>query len=232
MTEARTIPVTEDRTVSRPDPLAQQRPAVERWLRWSGLLPLPALLLLHLTNELARAFATDVRDVVRQSPNAVQTLAGLGLVGLPLVVHAVLGAWWLVTGRSLPSVSPTPALPRVLSRICAAIAGLFLVWHARAYAAAVWLGEADARDAGFRLLEELSTTRFGVPLSGAGYLFGLLATSTHAGLAVHRALGGEGLLDSEPRRRLSARACAAFGVITFALGAAAVIRVASGVLLR
>ena len=82
------------------------------------------------------------------------------------------------------------------------------------------------------LLTELSSSRFGVPLASGAYVVGLLATAAHAGLGTHRALLLEGLLDAPGRRQASARACAAFGVLLFALGAAAVIRVASGVLLR
>jgi hypothetical protein len=81
-------------------------------------------------------------------------------------------------------------------------------------------------------LAELASFRFGVPLAGGAYLLGLLATATHAGLGIHRALLTQGVLKTEAQRRASARACAAFGSLAFLVGAAAVIRVASGVLLR
>jgi succinate dehydrogenase/fumarate reductase cytochrome b subunit len=220
-------------SASKTEPVTRARAAVERWLRWSGLLPLPAFLLVHLGQELARAFPTDVRDVVRSAPGPFTLLAGVALVWLPLALHLGLGVWLLVTRRTLAEQrDDVPRLPRALSRWCAALAAAFVLYHARGYTAAVWLGEADPRDAGFRLVAELSSTRFGVPLSGAVYLLGLLATSTHAALGVHRALLAEGYLASAQRRRLSARLCTAFGVTSFATGTAAVIRVASGVLLR
>jgi succinate dehydrogenase/fumarate reductase cytochrome b subunit len=191
-------------------------------------------LTVHLLVELRHAFASDVQELQRHSPGWLELLAGAALVWLPIALHLGLGGWLLLSGRSL---APRPdaslaRLPRLLSRATAALAALFLLWHARTYALAVWLSEADARDAGFRLLAELSSTRFGMPLAGAAYVAGLLATCTHAAIGIHAALLRLGRLTSEARRSRSARACAAFGVVTFCLGAAAVIRVASGVLLR
>jgi hypothetical protein len=231
MTEARTIP--EETSASRTEDLTRARPAVEHWLRWSGLVPLPAFLLLHLGVELYRAFPADLRDVQRAAPGVVVTVASLLLVWVPLGLHLTLGAWLLVSKRSLSSAAePAERVPSLLSRWSALPAALFVLWHGQSYLLAVWLGDADARDAGFRLVAELSSTRFGIPLSGAGYLLGLAATCTHAGLGVHRALLAQGYLASPGRRQLSARACSGFGLLCFGVGAAAVIRVASGVLLR
>ena len=226
--------MTEDSAGSNAEQLAHGRPAVERWLSWSGLVPLPAFLILHLCRELQLGFATDVSDVLRSAPGVGATITTWLLVWLPLSVHAALGAWFLATRRQLSPIrgGDVPALPRRLSRVTGALALAFLVYHARSYGLLVWLDQADARDAGFRLTAELSSTRFGVPLIGGAYLLGLLTTVTHAGLAVHRALLAEGLAATPARRRVSARACAAFGALSFCIGAAAVIRVATGVLLR
>jgi succinate dehydrogenase/fumarate reductase cytochrome b subunit len=230
MTETRTIP--EETSASRTEDLTRAGPAVEHWLRWSGLVPLPAFLLLHLGVELYRAFPADLRDVQRAAPGVVVTATSLLLVWLPLGLHLALGTWLLAGNRSLSSATATERLPSLLSRWSALPAALFVLWHGHTYLLAVWLGDADARDAGFRLVTELSSTRFGVPLSGAGYVLGLAAVCTHSALGVHRALLALGYLASAQRRRLSARACTAFGALCFGVGAAAVIRVASGVLLR
>jgi succinate dehydrogenase/fumarate reductase cytochrome b subunit len=226
--------VTEDSASSKATQLAHGRPAVERWLSWSGLVPLPAFLLLHLGRELSLGFANDVSDVLRPAPGIGAVVTAWLLVWLPLSVHAALGAWLLVARRKLSQArgGDVPGLSRQMSRVAGALALVFVLYHARSYGLLVWLGEADARDAGFRLTTELSSTRFGMPLIGGAYLVGLLATATHAGLAVHRALLAEGLLFTPARRRASARACATFGVVSFWMGAAAVIRVATGVLLR
>jgi succinate dehydrogenase/fumarate reductase cytochrome b subunit len=227
--------VTEEGAASKNTQLAHERPPVERWLSWSGLVPLPAFLFLHLARELQLAFHDDVSDVLRPAPSALGQLTACLLVWLPLLVHGALGTFFLLSSRRLsppPDGGDVAAMPRLVSRISGALSLLFVVYHARSYPVAVWLDEADARDAGFRLLAELSSTRFGVPLLGGAYLLGLLATVTHAGLAVHRALVAEGLLATAARRQTSARACAAIGALLFGVGAAAVIRVATGVLLR
>ena len=57
MTEARSMAESEQPVTQQ---VAHARPAVERWLVLSGLVPLPAFLALHLARELSLAFATDV----------------------------------------------------------------------------------------------------------------------------------------------------------------------------
>jgi succinate dehydrogenase/fumarate reductase cytochrome b subunit len=227
--------VSEKGAASKNTQVAHERPAVERWLSWSGLVPLPAFLFLHLARELRLAFQDDVSDLLRPAPSTFSQVTTWLLVWLPLLIHGTLGVFFLLSGRRIspPATdADVPALPRLVSRISGALALLFVAYHARSYSISVWLDEADARDAGFRLLAELSSARYGAPLLGGAYLLGLLATVTHAGLAVHRALVAEGLLTTSARRQASARACAGMGVLLFVVGAAAVIRVATGVLLR
>jgi succinate dehydrogenase/fumarate reductase cytochrome b subunit len=196
-------------------------------------VPLPAFLFLHLARELSWAFQNDVSDVLRPTPSALSQVTSWLLVWLPLFVHGALGVFFLVSGRRSTALSPdVPPLSRLVSRVSGAVALVFVAYHARTYAVSVWLAEADARDAGFRLLADLSSTKLGVPVLGGAYLLGLLATVTHAGLGVHRALAAEGLLATPARRQASARVCAGFGAVLFGVGAAAVIRVATGVLLR
>ncbi len=225
---------TDDSATSKAEQLAHGRPAVERWLTWSGLVPLPVFLLLHLARELRLSFGSDVSDVLRPASGAFAALTGLLLVWLPLTTHAALGGYFVLSGRKLSPLAgdDVPRMPRLVSRVSSVLALAFVVYHSRTFPLAVWLGEADARDAGFRLIGQLSSTRFGVPLAGGVYLVALLATLAHAALAVHRGLLAEGRLPTPAKRRTSARLCAAFGAASFCVGAAAVIRVASGVLLR
>jgi succinate dehydrogenase/fumarate reductase cytochrome b subunit len=225
--------VTEPSAAAKTEGVAHTRPSVERWLCWSGLLPLPAFLLLHLGRELSLSMATDVEALVRSAPSAFSLVTAAVLVWLPLSVHAALGLWCLTSSRSaLPLEREVRAPARAVSRLCSIVALLFVLFHARQYPLATLLGEADARDAGFRLVAELAGTRWGVPLRGAAYVLGLAATVAHAGLGVHRALLGLGILDGESRRQASARLCTLASVLLFCVGVAAVIRVASGVLLR
>lgn len=224
--------VTESAT-AKTTGVAHERPSVERWLRWSGLVPLPAFLALHLGRELSLALATDVSEVVRPGPGVFTMLSSALLVWLPLGLHAALGVWVLTSGRPRSALASDVAAPvRIASRTCSVVALLFVVYHARQYPLATLLGEADPRDAGFRLIGELAGTTWNVPARGGAYLFGLAATAAHAGLGVHRGLLAQGLLGSAVKRRASARSCTVGAVLLFAVGAAAVIRVASGVLLR
>jgi len=235
MTEAkaRDMEEPEYRAGGAAEQLAHARPVVERWLTWSGLVPLPAFLVLHVGRELTLAFATDVSDVLRPAPGAFGTLVSVLLVWLPFAVHVGAAALLLLRGQvSARRADDVPALARSLSRLSSLPALAFLLYHAQLFTLPVWLGEAAAEDAGFRLLAELSSTTGGVPLSGALYLLGLLASATHAALGVHRGLVSERLLVRPETRRGSARACAIGGTLLFCAGAAAVIRVASGVLLR
>jgi succinate dehydrogenase/fumarate reductase cytochrome b subunit len=213
--------------------VAHSGPAVERWFSLSGLIPLPVFLVLHLSRELVLAFASDVSELIRPAPGILSILTAALLVWAPLVLHAGLGAFLLVSGRALaPPVPDVPVLARRLSRITSIVALLFIAYHARHFPVAVWLGEADARDAGLRLVGYVSSTSFEVPLHGAAYLLGLAGTLAHAGLGVHRALLREGFLASEARRRASARLCAGASALLFGVGAAAVIRVATGAFLH
>ena len=226
--------VTEPSAAAKTEGVAHTRPSVERWLCWSGLLPLPAFLLLHLGRELSLATAMDVADVVRGTPSTFSVVTSALLVWLPLAVHATLGVWSLTSrGPALVVLEPEVRPPaRLVSRLCSAVALLFVLYHARYYPLSTMLGEADARDAGLRLIGELASTSWGVPLRGAVYLLGLGATIAHGGLGVHRALLRLGILDGASRRQASARLCTVVAVLLFCVGVAAVIRVASGVLLR
>lgn len=225
--------VTEPSAAAKTEGVAHARPSVERWLCWSGLLPLPAFLVLHLGRELSLSTATDVAELVRSAPSIFSVVTSALLVWLPLTVHAALGVWCLTSERATVALEREVLAPaRLVSRLCSVVALLFVLFHARHYPLAALLGEADARDAGFRLVAELAGTRWGVPLRGAAYLLGLAATVAHAGLGVHRALLRLNILDGEGRRQASARLCTVVAMLLFCIGVAAVIRVASGALLR
>jgi len=223
--------VTEQSAASKAEQVARSRPAVERWLTWSGLVPLPVFLVLHLSTELYRSFASDVGDLVRAAPTAFELVTLALLVWAPLCVHAALGVW-LMCGRHEARAVDVARLPRALSRAWAIVALAFLIYHTCELTGLVWLGAADARDLGFLLVAKLSSTRGGVPLHASAYLLGLLATLAHAGLSTHRGLLAEGLLPTPAKRQRSARACAVLATLLFGMGALAVIRVASGALLH
>lgn len=228
------MPVTESSAAANPEGVAHARSAVERWLTWTGLVPLPAFLVLHLGRELALSTPLDVSEVVREPPSVFGLISSALLVWLPLAVHSGLALWQLSSGgrARAPRASDVPAGARRASRFCAVIALLFLAYHARQYPIAALLREAHASDAGFRLLGELSGTSHGLPLRAGAYLVGVAATLAHAGLGLHRALLAEGWLATTDRRRRSALYCTLATALLFFVAASTVIRVASGVLLR
>ena len=224
--------VTEQSAAAKTEEVAHTRSAVERWLCWTGLVPLPAFLMLHLGRELSLAMATDVSEVVRPAPSAFGLATAALLVWAPLAAHAALGVWLLTSRTRSALPADVPRRARLASRLCSVVALLFVLYHARQYPLAALLGEADARDAGFRLISELSAASWGTPVAGLAYLLGLAATVAHAGLGVHRGLLSLGLLAGDAQRRASARSCVVLATLLFCIGAAAVIRVANGVLLR
>jgi hypothetical protein len=227
---------TEQSARPKAEQVARARPPVERWLTWSGLVPLPVFLALHLSTELYRSFAADVSELERDAPGTFQLVTLVLLVWVPLAVHGGLGLWRLLLGErergDRPRDPDVARLPRVLSRVFSIIALAFLLQHTRELIAPVWLGASDPRDLGFRLVASLSSTRWALPLSASAYLLGLAATLAHAGLAAHRGLLGEGLLTTSKRRTRSAQLCATLAALLFGVGAFAVIRVASGSILH
>src|SRR5688572_7920529 len=114
--------VTEPSAAAKTEGVAHTRPSVERWLCWSGLLPLPAFLLLHLGRELSLSTATDVAALVRGAPSAFSLATSALLVWLPLSVHAALGVWCLASGGSaLPLEGEVRAPARAVSRLCSVV---------------------------------------------------------------------------------------------------------------
>ena len=77
----------------------------------------------------------------------------------------------------------------------------------------------------------LSSTRFGVPLTAAGYVAGLMAAAFYLGYVVHRALVGFGHARSEGAAKRIARAVAFAAFCWLVLGLTAVIQAATGTLL-
>ena len=78
---------TEDSATSSTEEVAQRRTAVERCLAWSGLVPLPIFLCLHVVRELGLSFASDVAQVERPAPGALSWASSALLVWLPLLAH-------------------------------------------------------------------------------------------------------------------------------------------------
>jgi succinate dehydrogenase/fumarate reductase cytochrome b subunit len=214
--------------------LARPRPAVERLLAFSGAVPLPVFLILHLGGQALRSAPADVSELARETATLGEMLTSLLLVWTPLVLHIALGVWSLFRRRPLSAGLAQPDLAPgliVLSRATALLALAFVLLHTLGLSLPVWLGRRAASDSGFWLIAELSGLSFGVPLRAGAYLLGLAATLTHAGLGLQRLLLAEGRLQAPGRRKLARDCCAGACIALWALGALTVIRVASGALL-
>ncbi|HXN34230.1 MAG TPA: hypothetical protein VN894_20355 [Polyangiaceae bacterium] len=145
------------------------------------MFPLGVFLLLHLAVN-ARAlrgegaFATAV-GVIHGLP-AVALLEWLFVLG-PLLLHASIGLWLVVTRRPLVEQSPYPRPLRAALRATGVAAMAFLAMHLselRFRAAGVRLGGGELATV---LTEDLSSVWHGVPWRGAAYLTGAGCVTFH-----------------------------------------------------
>jgi succinate dehydrogenase / fumarate reductase cytochrome b subunit len=184
----------------------------------SGVLPLGAFLVLHLSVNLRAlrgeaAFASAV--------DAIQRARGLWLLELavvfaPLALHGALGLWMAVTRRSLRVPSPYSPGVAAAMRATGLVVAAFLAAHLLELRFGTPGGRLDGRALGSVLAADLSATRFGVPWRAVGYL---VATGC---VAFHFAAGSWGIYARAPRAASSARArrwaAWAAGAVGLALG--------------
>ena len=119
----------------------------------------------------------------------------------------------------------------IVTRATGIIAFVFIVAHAADFrGGTLWqpLGGAAATD---QLYATLSSTRFGVPLTAAGYIAGLMAVAFHLGYGCYAALLGLGYVRNQNAERRIARALAFAALGWFVLGLGAVVKAATGTLL-
>jgi succinate dehydrogenase/fumarate reductase cytochrome b subunit (b558 family) len=217
-----------------PNPASAHRPGVPpfvgRLFSLTGLLPLGAFLIGHLVVNAGAlrgdaAFAGSVRLLHRLPALALLEWA---LVFAPLLLHGAIGVWLIATRAQLAEPSPYPPALRIAMRATGVVAIAFLVVH---------LPELRFRTPGDRpgggelatlLVADLSSTRHGVPWTGAAYLLGTgcvtfhFATGLWASLATTR-LGGR------PRvRRWAGWGAGAIGAAMWMLFANVVVFYATG----
>jgi succinate dehydrogenase / fumarate reductase cytochrome b subunit len=138
----------------------------------SGLFPLGAFLFLHLGVNLRalagdRVFAATVDALHRSRAYAA---AELLLVFLPLLVHALIGLQFVMTGEALSEPSPYSAPVLATLRGTGLAVAVFLGLHL--FELHVGLGgpRPDGGMLATLLAAGLGSTRFGVPWRGVGYL--------------------------------------------------------------
>jgi succinate dehydrogenase/fumarate reductase cytochrome b subunit (b558 family) len=166
-----------------PDPaLATRRRALVREaFSLSGVLPLGAFLVVHVAAN-ARALAGDA--AFTSAAKGLERIPALALVEIvfvyvPMLVHAGIGAWLIVTRASLGAPSPFGSAARLAMRITGVLALAFLALH---------LAELRFRTPGARpaaealstlLASHLASMQYGLPLRAVGYLLGSAAVCFH-----------------------------------------------------
>lgn len=189
----------------------------------TGVLPLGVFLVLHVMAN-GRALVSDVAfgDTMRRVRGTPGIFAiELVLVFLPLLFHAVVGAYLIAARRTLEPSVLAPAL-RAVHRAAGMIAFAFIAYHLyeyRLHLAVPGLREGDYYTA---LSSRLSSTTAGAPLRAMFYVLGIAAVALHFAVGLWGFVVARGWFVA-PRARLLAGAGA--GVVGLALfvGAANVV---------
>jgi succinate dehydrogenase / fumarate reductase cytochrome b subunit len=210
---------------------AQDAHAVRRVLSLCGLVPLGAFLLVHLA---INASALRGGWAFARTAVAVQDFPLLPLIEwlfvfAPLAVHAGLGTWLLVRGRTLEPPRPYPHPVRLAMRGAAVGALLFVMAHLaeiRFRAPGVHL---DPGALATLLDADLSATAHGVPWAGVAYLVGTACVTFHFACGAWGAYAtGRAGRASARRRRRAAWVALGAGVAMWALFADVVVLRSTG----
>jgi succinate dehydrogenase / fumarate reductase cytochrome b subunit len=173
---------------------------VRRLFSLTGVVPLGAFLLLHLTLNL-RALGGDA--AFAHAVDALERVPGLPLLEAvfvfgPLLVHGVVGLWLVVTGTPLASPSPYPRSVRIAMRVTGVLVVAFLAMHLSEFRFRVPGARLDGAQLGTSLAADLSSTWGGVPWRGVAYLVGTACVTFHFaaglwGFFVAAAAGSDGV---------------------------------------
>src|SRR5262249_45748197 len=149
-----------------------------------------AFLVLHLAMN-ARAIAGDAAfaravDALHRTP-ALPVLEAL-LVFAPLLFHAGVGAWLVLTRRSFAEPSPYPGALRAAVRATGLVVLAFLAMHlpelrfralAVSSASSSSAARLDGGELATALAADLSSVSYAVPWRGAAYLVGAGCVTFH-----------------------------------------------------
>jgi succinate dehydrogenase/fumarate reductase cytochrome b subunit (b558 family) len=191
----------------------------------SGVVPLGAFLLLHLWTAAAllSSHAIFDRQVAALHGGPILAILEIGLILVPLLLHALYGIGLSLSRATEPGAYGTP-LMRSLERVSGVIVLVFAYWHLWETRVPTWTGRLLVGSYSTSLVARLSTLTGGVPWIALGYLVGLAATVFHLvnGLpSVAETWGYPG----GGRARLLFRA---LGILLFGMGAATIIELATG----
>jgi succinate dehydrogenase / fumarate reductase cytochrome b subunit len=189
------------------DPRAEPARLARKLLSLSGVAPLGVFLVVHLMIN-ARALRgeaafTLATSVLQRLP--VLPLVEAVLVFAPLVVHAAIGLWLIVTRAPLAEPSPYSRTIGILMRVTGVMALAFLALHVPELRFRGAGPDASRRSGGELLTiltSTLSSTWHGLPWRGVAYQLGAAATTFHfaAGVWGFFARTRRGMRDDRARR--------------------------------
>lgn len=197
----------------------------------SGVLPVGVFLLLHLWTQSAvhdgRAAYDGAMDRALSIP--LQPLLELVFVLIPLAFHASYGV--VIALRSRPTVTAYPTARNwmhVAQRSSGAVTLIFILWHM----AQTWLprvvGEVRAVQMHPHLVEALSSTTAGLPLTALGMLVGVGAASFHFANGLWSAAVSWGLLLTRRAQSVAGGVAVVLGVVLFLAWADVTVHLATG----
>ncbi|HEX3773152.1 MAG TPA: hypothetical protein VHV51_01745 [Polyangiaceae bacterium] len=179
--------------------------------------------LLHVSCEAWRARFESVPPAAHVETAPISAVLALVLIWLPFLLFAA--AEFRRARPSEPKLSgDREHALGVLERVALAVVCAFAFWHTAELTWPLVSGNIAAEDVRPELIALLSSTRFGVPLTAAGYVCGVGAASFVGTRLALRLL-------ARRKSRAFSRALVALGVLAYLLGSYAVIRDASGVIL-
>ncbi len=197
----------------------------------SGVVPIGVFLVLHLASQSSALGGRVAYDAAfaRSDGLPFQPFLELVVVVLPLLFHASYGL--VLAARSRPTVSAVPASANWMytaQRLTGVVSLVWIVWHAMQ----TWVprlgGHVATRQVYPTLVNDLSTTIEGLPVTALLYVVGVGAASFHLANGLWGAGVSWGLLHSRRAQSIAAALAVVLGLSLFVLGTSTVAVFATG----
>lgn len=196
----------------------------------SGVVPVGIFLVLHLwTSSSALEGQASFDAANKDARGPYQTVLQIVLVLFPLFFHALYGVKIALEGRQNTNLYPYARNWMYAAQRVTGIAALaFIIWHLSEYWIPRVSGAMEPEAFYPALCENLSATRFGIPLAALGYVFGIAACVFHFANGLWGFCLSWGITVSRRAQRLSATVFGLSGLVLFLLGANTAIYFATG----
>lgn len=197
----------------------------------SGVVPIGAFLVVHLWGSATalRGQESYERSVREAHETPYRIVIEVALVLVPLLFHALYGLKLTFEPRQNTATYPyNRNWMYAAQRLTGIVAFIFIVWHMSEYWIPRTTGDVSVESYYPSLCQNLSTTKFGVPLPALGYVFGIGASVFHLANGLWGFCVSWGLTVSRRAQRLSATVFGIAGVLLFAVGANTAIYFATG----